>query len=112
MDLAVIRLPRISNFTDFNVLESMPGVTVRYVDSAAALGGSGSDSAAGNEKYHGRSVMDAAERPGRPYSKHAAAGKPVFGICGGYQMLGRVLKDPYGVEHGGEMAGMGLLPFW
>ena len=68
VDLAVIRVPRISNFTDFNVLESMPGVTVRYVDSAAAFRGSGFDPAAGYEKHHGRSVMDAAEWPGKLYS--------------------------------------------
>jgi adenosylcobyric acid synthase len=42
--------------------------------------------------------------------KHAAQGGPVFGVCGGYQMLGAELSDPYGVESGGSMAGMGLLP--
>ena len=42
--------------------------------------------------------------------KYAAAGRPVFGICGGYQMLGKTIRDPEGVEHGGEITGMGLLP--
>ena len=42
--------------------------------------------------------------------KHASKGKPVFGICGGYQMLGQYLKDEHGVEGGGEMKGIGLLP--
>ena len=42
--------------------------------------------------------------------KHAARGGAVVGICGGYQMLGRVLSDPDGVESGGTMSGMGLLP--
>ena len=41
--------------------------------------------------------------------KYAAEGFPVLGVCGGYQMLGVCLADPYGVEHGGKMAGMGLL---
>ena len=41
---------------------------------------------------------------------HAAAGGAVLGICGGYQMLGRTLSDPLGVEEGGSIAGMGLLP--
>ena len=41
--------------------------------------------------------------------KHAAKDKPIFGICGGYQMLCETLKDPHGVEHGGEMRGLGLL---
>ena len=43
--------------------------------------------------------------------QHASRGKPVIGICGGYQMLGLSVSDPHGVEHGGEMAGLGLLPF-
>lgn len=42
--------------------------------------------------------------------KLAAQGTPVFGICGGYQMLGKQLNDPLGVEHGGSIQGMGLLP--
>ena len=42
--------------------------------------------------------------------KAAAKGTLVFGICGGYQMLGESLSDPYGVEAGGTMRGMGLLP--
>lgn len=42
--------------------------------------------------------------------KHASAGGAVIGICGGYQMLGETLSDPDGVEAGGEMRGMGLLP--
>ena len=42
--------------------------------------------------------------------KAAAKGKMIFGICGGYQMLGETLSDPYGVEAGGTIKGMGLLP--
>jgi adenosylcobyric acid synthase len=41
--------------------------------------------------------------------KHASAGKPLFGICGGYQMLCNSLTDPYGVESGGQMKGLGLI---
>ena len=40
--------------------------------------------------------------------KRAHAGTVVFGICGGYQMLGKNLSDPYGVEEGGDTAGLGL----
>ena len=42
--------------------------------------------------------------------KHAACDKPIFGICGGYQMLGQSVSDPYHVEEGGEIRGMELLP--
>lgn len=42
--------------------------------------------------------------------KAAAAGKVIFGVCGGYQMLGETLSDPHGVEAGGQIKGMGLLP--
>ena len=110
VDLAVIRVPRISNFTDFNVLESMPGVTVRYVDSAAALGDPDLILLPGTKNTMADLLWMRQNGLESSIHKHAAAGKPVFGICGGYQMLGRVLKDPHGVEHGGEMAGIGLLP--
>lgn len=110
VDLAVIRVPRISNFTDFNVLESMPGVTVRYVDSAAALGDPDLILLPGTKNTMADLLWMRQNGIESCIHKHAAAGKSVFGICGGYQMLGRVLKDPHGVEHGGEMAGIGLLP--
>ena len=110
VDLAVIRVPRISNFTDFNVLESMPGVTVRYVDSAAALGDPDLILLPGTKNTMADLLWMRQNGLESCIHKHAAAGKPIFGICGGYQMLGRVLKDPHGVEHGGEMAGIGLLP--
>ena len=110
VDLAVIRVPRISNFTDFNVLESMPGITVRYVDSAAALGDPDLILLPGTKNTMADLLWMRQNGLESCIHKHAAAGKPVFGICGGYQMLGRVLKDPHGVEHGGEMAGIGLLP--
>lgn len=110
VDLAVIRVPRISNFTDFHVLESMPGVTVRYVDTAGELGNPdlillpGTKNTMEDLLWMRQNGIEAC------ILKHASEGKPVFGICGGYQMLGRVLKDPHGVEHGGELAGLGLLP--
>ncbi len=110
VDLAVIRVPRISNFTDFNVLESMPGVTVRYVDSAVALGDPDLILLPGTKNTMADLLWMRQNGLESCIHKHAAAGKPIFGICGGYQMLGRVLKDPHGVEHGGEMAGIGLLP--
>ena len=110
VDLAVIRLPRISNFTDFNALESMPGVTVRYVDSAGDLGSPDLILLPGTKNTMSDLLWIRQNGLESCILKHAAAGKPVFGICGGYQMLGKTFKDPHGVEHGGELSGMGLLP--
>ena len=53
--------------------------------------------------------MAETERPGGSYLRCHEAGTPVVGICGGFQMLGQELSDPFGVENGGCMRGMGLL---
>ena len=110
VDIAVVRLPRLSNFTDFNPLERMEGVTVRYVSNPGELGRPdliilpGTKSTMDDLKWMRQNGLEAL------VLKHAARGGAVVGICGGYQMLGRVLSDPDGVESGGTMAGMGLLP--
>ncbi len=110
IDIAVVRLPRISNFTDFNVLAGLPGVSVRYVEKPGKLGSPdivflpGTKNTMADLIWMRENGLEAAVK------QFASAGKPVFGICGGYQMLGKRLSDPHGVEHGGEMAGMGLLP--
>lgn len=110
VDIAVIRLPRISNFTDFNVLEYQPGLSVRYVNGAEELGDPdmillpGTKNTMADLRWMRQNGLENA------ILKQAAAGKIIFGICGGYQMLGRSLKDPHGVEDGGSMSGMGLLP--
>lgn len=109
VDIAVIRLPRISNFTDFNPLESLPGIGVRYVGGAEEFGCPdfvvlpGTKSTMEDLKWLRRNGLEAL------IQKHAAAGRGVLGICGGYQMMGQSLKDPCGVEGGGETRGMGLL---
>lgn len=110
IDLAVIRLPRISNFTDFNPFESMPGVTVRYVKNVMELGDPdmillpGTKNTMDDLLWMRENGLEAA------ILKAAANGKIIFGICGGYQMLGDRLSDPDHVEAGGEIRGMGLLP--
>ena len=110
VDIAVIRVPRISNFTDFRPLEAMDGVTVRYVDRAGALGNPdlillpGTKNTMEDLLWMRQTGLEAA------VLKAAAGGCPVMGICGGYQMLGETLSDPYHVEAGGEIRGMGLLP--
>lgn len=109
IDIAVIRYPRISNFTDFNVFEQMEEVTVRYVTSISELGHPdmvflpGSKNTMGDLKWMRQNGLEAAV-------KKLANDIPVFGICGGYQMLGNEISDPDMVEEGGKIRGMELLP--
>ncbi len=110
IDIVVIRLPRISNFTDFNVFEYLPGVNLRYVKSVGELKNPdmiilpGTKNTMEDLLWMRQNGLEAA------IIKQAAMGKPIFGVCGGYQMLGAKLSDPYGVESGGTIAGMNLLP--
>lgn len=110
LDIAVIRLPRISNFTDFLTLENRPEIALRYVKSPARLGQPdlillpGSKNTMEDLAWLRESGLEA------QILKAAARGAVVFGICGGYQMLGETLEDPLGVEAGGSMRGLGLLP--
>ena len=109
IDIAVIRYPRISNFTDFNVFEQMPEVTVRYVTSISELYHPdmiflpGSKNTMGDLKWMRQNGLEAAV-------KKLSEDIQVFGICGGYQMLGQEISDPDGVEEGGKIRGMELLP--
>ena len=109
IDIAVIRYPRISNFTDFNVFEQIPEVSVRYVTSISELHHPdliflpGSKNTMGDLKWMRQNGLEAAV-------KKLAEDIPVFGICGGYQMLGQEISDPNGVEEGGFIRGMELLP--
>lgn len=109
VDIAVIKLPRISNFTDFDVFLQYEGVSVRYIEKAEQLDGTdlivipGTKSTIADMKWLRESGLEAAVK--RCVSK----GIPVFGICGGYQMLGKEISDPYCSEGGGSIDGMGLL---
>ncbi len=108
--LAVIRLPRISNFTDFDVFRQYAGVQVSYVSHPDELEAAdmviipGTKSTIQDLLWMRQNGLEAAIK------KYAAGGMPVVGICGGYQMLGEVIRDPYQMESGGEISGMGLLP--
>ena len=114
VDIAVVRIPRMSNYTDFNVFELIPGVSLRYVTSVRDLGQPdmiilpGTKNTTGDLKWLRQSGMEAA------ILKKANAGTVVFGVCGGYQMLGQQISDPFGEEDGSGKAnvtpGMGLLP--
>ena len=111
IDIAVIRLPRISNFTDFAPFERYENVSVRYVDRVGDLHQPdlvllpGTKSTIADLRWLRQSGLEAAVQ------RAASAGVPVMGVCGGYQMLGRSVADPEGAEAepGTEIAGMGLL---
>ena len=108
VDIAVIRLPKISNFTDFSVFELLEGVSLRYVTDKKELGSPdliilpGSKNTMGDMEWLIESGLESAV-------KRAARTCRVIGICGGFQLLGKELHDPEGVEHGGSMRGLGLL---
>ena len=109
VDIVVVRIPRMSNYTDFNVFELISGVSLRYVQNVRDLGNPdmiiipGTKNTIGDLKSLRQSGMEAA------ILKHASNGTVIFGICGGYQMLGKNISDPYGVEEGGDTPGLGLL---
>ncbi len=109
LDLAVIRLPRISNFTDFTALERFDCASVRYVSTPAQLGNPdlillpGTKNTMADLLFIRQNGLEAA------ILKANSQGTPVFGICGGYQMMGKELSDPLGLENGGDIRGMGLL---
>ena len=112
LDVAVIRLPHISNFTDFIPLEQHELLGVRYVQRARELGAPdlvilpGTKNTMEDLLWLRQSGLEAAKR------KLAQAQTPVLGVCGGYQMLGQTLDDPAGTESGKplSLAGLGLLP--
>ncbi|BBZ38512.1 cobyric acid synthase [Mycobacterium conspicuum] len=106
--VAAVRLPRISNSTDIEALACEPGVLVRWVTDPAELADvdlvvlPGTKATVADLSWlHERGLAG-------PIAAHAAAGKPVLGICGGFQMLCRHVVDE--IESGaGEVAGLGLL---
>jgi len=111
LDIAVIRFPRISNFTDFAPFERFESVSLRYVERVSGLGQPdiiflpGTKSTVSDLLWLRQCGLEAA------VLRAVEDGVPVCGICGGFQMLGREISDPEGVEAeaGSVIAGMGLL---
>lgn len=112
IDIAAIKLPRISNFTDLAAFERYENVSVRYIEKPSELGSPdmivipGTKSTISDLVFLRESGLEARIK------QFASRGTLVFGICGGYQMLGESIEDPMGVEASGisSINGMGLLP--
>ena len=110
INISVIRLPHISNFTDFDVFEQIDKVAIKYitnpedVEDADLLIIPGSKNTVADMKWIKESGMEVS------ILKYASTNKPLIGICGGYQMLGESIKDPEKVEGGFDITGLGLLP--
>lgn len=111
LKIAILRLPRISNFTDFAALDSLEGLSVKYVDDpqglqeAALIILPGSKNTIDDMNYLRETGLADKIR------QLSQAGRVIVGICGGFQMLGRVIHDPYGVEkeRPSSIEGLGLL---
>jgi adenosylcobyric acid synthase len=111
LDIAVIRLPRIANFDDFDPLDHEPGVALRFVEHADTLAEAdlvilpGSKSTAADLAWLRRTGLAEA------IAARARRGQPLLGICGGCQMLGHSIEDPDAVESPDpSVLGLGLIP--
>ncbi|MFN3466151.1 MAG: cobyric acid synthase [Candidatus Brocadiales bacterium] len=110
IDIAVVRLPRISNFSDFNALEREPGVRVRYVETAESMGSPDLAILPGTKSTMTDLIYMRERGLEKGLRSLAQTGTPVVGICGGFQMLGRDIRDPHHVEsHHDSIEGLGLL---
>ena len=108
--IEVVRTPHMSNFTDFNIFETQEDVSLRYVDFGESFGDPdiviipGTKSTIDDLMFLRKNGLE------NQIKELHRRGKLIIGICGGYQMLGKVLKDPYHVENDlEEVEGIGLL---
>lgn len=109
--IGVIRLPRISNFTDFDPLEAEASVTVKYINPKQDLGHPDAVIIPGSKTSIADLIVLQRSGMAEAIQNYAAAGGTVLGICGGFQMLGKFLADPEGVEgEAGRFKGLNLLP--
>ncbi len=110
LDIAAVRLPHISNYTDMDVFGQVTGVSLRYVTEPDMLGKldmliiPGTKNTIGDLRWLKKTGLVDRIR------ELADDGTVIFGICGGYQMLGRNISDPQNTENGGLEEGLGLLP--
>ena len=109
-DVAVIKLRAISNFTDFDTFDQIEEASVRYVETPSEMGDPDLLIIPGSKNTIGDLRELKASGLYDMIIRKAKEGTCIIGICGGYQMLGEVVEDPYCSEIGGKENGLGLLP--
>lgn len=116
LDIVVVRLPHISNFTDFAPLERLSGVSLRYEDKPERMMDADLLLLPGTKNTLDdlRWLSDTGwkDKILKEYRERKETDHPlcVMGICGGYQLMGEEISDPEGVEGGGSLSGLSLLP--
>ncbi|MBE9180313.1 cobyric acid synthase CobQ [Oculatella sp. LEGE 06141] len=111
LTIAVIRLPRISNFTDFDPLESESTISVKYIGLKDSLGYPDAVIIPGSKTTIADLVAMQRTGMAEAIQNYVAAGGTILGICGGLQMMGKLLADPEGLEgQEGRYKGLGLVP--
>ncbi|MBW4479259.1 MAG: cobyric acid synthase CobQ [Tolypothrix brevis GSE-NOS-MK-07-07A] len=111
LNIAVIRLPRIANFTDFDPLESESSVSIKYLSPKQDLGHPDAVIIPGTKTTIPDLLFLQKSGMAEAIQHYAASGGTVLGICGGYQMLGQMIADPEGIEgQAGRYQGLNLLP--
>lgn len=110
IDIVVIHLPHISNFTDVDALSNQDEVSVRFVRKVEEIKNPDMIVLPGSKNTMDDLIWLRESGLEAMIQKKVEKGVLLFGICGGYQMLGRTIEDPFLVEAGGFMRGMNLLP--
>jgi adenosylcobyric acid synthase len=111
LNISVIRLPRIANFTDFDPLESESSVSIKYLSPKQDLGHPDAVILPGTKTTIPDLLFLQKSGMAEAIQHYAASGGTVLGICGGYQMLGQMIADPEGIEgQAGRYQGLNLLP--
>ncbi len=109
--ISVLRLPRIANFTDFDPLEAEPSVHLQYLSPGESLGYSDALIIPGSKTTISDLLILEESGAATAIKNYVAGGGIVMGICGGLQMLGQTIADPYGLEgKAGTYPGLELLP--
>ena len=111
VDIAIIGLPHISNFTDFDIFYQTGGALIRYVRSVATLGRPDMIIIPGSKNTLADLAWLKASGLFAMIKSYANAGGILVGICGGFQMLGKEISDEACLEGGGKAEGLNLLPF-